>query len=67
MPAPHLTRNPGYRAPQVARVSARLLRELLDALDGALEPRDVGRLLGDLNFLITRAEEGAWPLPGGSR
>lgn len=48
-------------APQVARVSVRVLRELLDALYG-VEPRDRGRLAADVAHLIRVAEEAAWPL-----
>jgi hypothetical protein len=37
-----------------------LLRELVDALYG-VEPRDRGRLIADLDYLIARAEEAASP------
>ena len=50
-----------YNAPETVRVSALLLRELLDALYGC-EPRDLGRLTADVAYLLRRAEESAWPL-----
>jgi hypothetical protein len=52
----------GYHAPEVVQVGVLLLRELLDALYGA-EPRDLGRLIADLTYLIRVAEESAWPPP----
>ena len=48
----------GYHAPEVARVSVLLLKELLDALYGA-PSRDLGRLSADLSYLIRRAEKSA--------
>jgi hypothetical protein len=62
VPVLHRSGERGYHAPKVARVSGRLLRELLDALYG-VEPRDRGRLIADLGHLIAAAEERSWPLP----
>ncbi|RUS60114.1 glycosyltransferase [Pseudorhodobacter sp. E13] len=54
------SKNPGTIARHIADQRKRLLRHMIT---GALEPRDVGRLLGGLHDGITNATAPAAPLP----
>jgi hypothetical protein len=61
-PVQNLSGRGTYHAPEVVRISVRLLEELLDALYG-VEARDRGRLIADLAHLIAVARESGWALP----